>query len=249
MTSNLRIPVEREKKIPDIKAFMQTSFLDWRSMVSAVVFLGRCNFRCPYCHNKDLVLWPEKMANISFSDIKRCISSYEDWIDGVVISGGEPCISPSLPNLIKEFRHMGLKIKLDTNGSYPDVLEQLIRDDLLDYVAMDFKAPLNEFSYRRCSGVWTDIKAIGKSLDLLLEGNVDYEFRVTICPGLLEVEDIKSMGERIQGAKRFVLQSFVPQNTLDPSMTEGPPCAKETMEDMKRALSPYVENCFVISAF
>jgi pyruvate formate lyase activating enzyme len=248
MTLNPHNPVKSTKKIPAIKAFIQTSFLDWRSQICSVVFLGRCNFRCPYCHNRDLVLWPQKLSNLRIQDIRDCISSYEGWLDGVVISGGEPCLNPDLPHLIDEFRNLGLKIKLDTNGSRPELLKQIIRDGLIDYVAMDFKAPLNEFSYRRCTGVWTDVKAIGKSLDLLLKGNVDYEFRVTICPGLLDLEDIKYMGERIEGAKRFVLQNFVPQNTLDASMSELVPYNMEKLEKMKQVISHNVEECLIISS-
>ena len=216
-------------------------------MISCVIFLGTCNFRCPYCHNKDLVLWPNQLDSISLGDIRHYVSSYSDWLDGIVISGGEPCLHSGLPNLIEEFRRMGMKIKLDTNGTRPALLKQLIRNGLLDYVAMDFKAPLNEFSYRRCSGVWTDIRAIGQSIDLLLKGQIDYEFRVTICPGLLSIEDIESMCERIQGAKRFVLQGFVPQNTLDPAMIERMPYTTEKMEAMQKMASSYVEECLIKS--
>jgi pyruvate formate lyase activating enzyme len=188
------------------------------------------------------------LSDLPLQDIRDCISSYGDWLDGVVISGGEPCLNPELPHLIDEFRNLGLKIKIDTNGSRPELLKQIIRDGLVDYVAMDFKAPLNEFSYRRCSGVWTDIKAISRSLDLLLAGNVDYEFRVTICPGLLDIEDIKYMGERIEGAKRLVLQNFVPQNTLETSMSELVPYTREKLEKMKQVISHNVEECLIISS-
>ena len=193
------------------------------------------------------MLWPNQLDSISFTKIRNHISAYSDWLDGVVISGGEPCIHSGLPNLIEEFRRTGFKIKLDTNGSRPAVLKQLIRNGLVDYIAMDFKAPLNEFSYRRCSGVWSDIRAIGQSIDLLLEGQIDYEFRVTICPGLLEIEDIQAMSERIQGAKRFILQSFVPQNTLDPDMMERMPYPKEKMESMKQIASLHVKESIFIS--
>lgn len=249
MTLSLHNPVKKANKIPAIKAFIQTSFLDWRSQICSVVFLGRCNFRCPYCHNRDLVLWPQKLPDLPLQDIRDFLSSHGDWLDGIVISGGEPCLDQDLPNLINEFRNLGLKIKLDTNGSQPEHLKRIIKDGLVDYVAMDFKAPLNEFSYRRCTGVWTDVKAIGQSLDLLLEGNVDYEFRVTVCPGLLDVEDIKHMGESIDGAERFVLQNFVPQNTLDISMSELAPFTMEKLEKMKQVISHNVKECLIISSY
>ena len=247
MKLNLHTSAKRTKKIPAIKAFIQTSFLDWRSQICSVVFLGGCNFRCPYCHNRDLVLCPQKLSDIPLQDIRDCISSYKDWLDGVVISGGEPCLNPELPDLIYEFRNLGLKIKLDTNGSRPELLKQVINDGLVDYVAMDFKAPLNEFSYRRCTGVWTDVRAIGKSLDILLTEDVDYEFRVTVCPDLLDLKDIEYMGERIEGAKRFVLQNFVPQNTLETSMNEIVPYTSEKLEKMKEIISHNVKECLIIS--
>ena len=125
MTSNLHNPVKKANKIPAIKAFIQTSFLDWRSQICSVVFLGRCNFRCPYCHNKDIVLWPQKLPDLPLQDIRDFISSHGEWLDGIVISGGEPCLDQDLPNLINEFRNLGLKIKLDTNGSQPELLNQL----------------------------------------------------------------------------------------------------------------------------
>lgn len=195
------------------------------------------------------MLWPQKLPDLPLQDIRDFLSSHGDWLDGIVISGGEPCLDQDLPNLINEFRNLGLKIKLDTNGSQPEHLKRIIKDGLVDYVAMDFKAPLNEFSYRRCTGVWTDVKAIGQSLDLLLEGNVDYEFRVTVCPGLLDVEDIKHMGESIDGAERFVLQNFVPQNTLDISMSELAPFTMEKLEKMKQVISHNVKECLIISSY
>lgn len=187
------------------------------------------------------------LSTTPLSDVLDCISSHEGWLDGIVISGGEPCLNPGLPDFIKGFRKAGLQTKIDTNGSNPKLLARLIHEGIVDYVAMDFKAPLNEFIYRRCTGVWTDIGAIGQSLDLLLKGAVDYEFRVTVCPGLLDVEDIVSMAKRIKDAKRFVLQNFVAQNTLDPSYSKIAPYPMEKLEEMKNAASVYVKDCMVIS--
>jgi len=246
MMSNLGTTANKEGEFPAIKAVIQASFIDWRGMISSVIFLGACNFRCPYCHNSDLVLWPERLVTFPLDEVRDYLSTYESWMDGVVISGGEPCINPGLPALIVELRSLGLKIKLDTNGSRPDVLERLIQDGMLDYVAMDFKAPLNEFSYRRCAGVWTDVTAIGRSIDLLRAGAVDYEFRVTICPGLLDTKDLISMGERIRSARRFVLQGFVPQNTLDSSLAERVPYSMEKLDEMRHAVAPFVEECILI---
>ncbi|MGA1844380.1 MAG: anaerobic ribonucleoside-triphosphate reductase activating protein [bacterium] len=246
MISNPGTTANRGGELPAIKAVIQASFLDWRGMISSVVFLGACNFRCPYCHNSDLVLCPERLVTFPLDEVRDYLNTYENWLDGVVISGGEPCINSGLPALIAELRALGLKIKLDTNGSRPEVLEQLIQDGMLDYVAMDFKAPLNEFSYRRCTGVWTDVTAIGRSIDLLRAGAIDYEFRVTICPGLLDTNDLLSMGERIQGARRFTLQGFAPHNTLDSSFAGRVPYSNEKLDQMRHAVAPYVEECLLV---
>ncbi len=245
----LKEPVKKIQKKLAIKSFLKTSLLDWRGHICCVVFLGGCNFRCPYCHNKDIVLWPERLSDIPLSEILDYISTYQEWIDGVVISGGEPCINSELPMLCELLRKTGTKIKLDTNGSKPKLLDLLIHEGLLDYIAMDFKSPLNETSYRRCTGIWTDIESIKQTIDLLLKGSVDYELRVTVCPYLLNIEDIKNMGERIQGAKRLVLQNYLPQNTLESSFADIVPYPIEKLQEMKEVMSSYVQECLIISPY
>lgn len=244
--SNLKLSVKESQKKTIIKGFIKTSLLDWRGRISCVIFFGGCNFRCPYCHNKELVFSADELPTIPFYDIKEYIVSYNDWLDGVVISGGEPCLNEDLPFFCERIKKLGMQIKLDTNGSRPQILSQLIREGLIDYVAMDFKAPLNEFGYRRCTGVWPDIKSIGQSIELLLKEEIDYEFRVTVCNGLLNKDDIRSMGEIVKGAKRFVLQNFVPQNTLVPSFAHVLPFAHEKLEEMKDILHAYVQEILII---
>jgi len=240
-------------EISDIKGFINTSFLDWRGKISSIIFLANCNFRCPYCHNKDLVLCPQKIANIPLNKLEDKLRENADWIDGVVISGGEPTLHPQLKSLIKKIRNLGYKIKLDTNGSKPAVLHELIEEKLIDYIAMDFKAPLAADLYARCSGInmmdmMDMISAIRCSILLLMKEKIEYEFRVTIYPGVLKKEHILAMAKEIKGARKFILQNFRPGLTLDPKLEKLEPCKKDDLNDMKNLIAPFVRECMVISS-
>ncbi|MGA1824685.1 MAG: anaerobic ribonucleoside-triphosphate reductase activating protein [bacterium] len=232
----------------NIKAIINTSFLDWHGYICTVLFLGGCNFRCPYCHNKDLVMWPQKIKNIPFDEVQRIIMKNPGWIDGVVITGGEPTLDAQLIPLITKIREMDLLVKLDTNGSNPDILEGIIKKKLVTYIAMDLKAPLEHNAYSRCIGITPPpLSKIKQSVQLLLQNNVDYEFRVTICPTLLDKQDILSMARTIKGARRFTLQNFRAHNTLDPAFENLTSYSKTELENFKRLIMPYVQECSVIS--
>ncbi|MBU2547522.1 MAG: anaerobic ribonucleoside-triphosphate reductase activating protein, partial [Proteobacteria bacterium] len=133
----------------DIKGFLETSFIDWPGQVASVLFLAGCNFRCPFCHNHGLVLRPDDYPGLSWNSIRDRLARFPGWIDGVVITGGEPTLSPGLADLAREIKDMGFQVKLDTNGGRPEVLAGLIEADLLDHVAMDVKGPLDDVSYAR----------------------------------------------------------------------------------------------------
>src|SRR4030042_5009047 len=163
-----------------IKGFLETSFVDWPGKVAAVLFLPRCNLRCPFCHNHSLVENPEGYEDIPLTYIMARLAELGGWVDGWWISGGEPTIHPLLPSLIAEIKAMGLAVKLDTNGTRPRVLQALIEEGLVDCVAMDVKAPLNETSYARAAGIAVDLAAIQESISLLKQGKVEYYFRTTV---------------------------------------------------------------------
>lgn len=202
--------------LPPIKGFLETSFIDWPGKLCAILFLGGCNFRCPFCHNHPLVLAPETMEAIPFTEILYRLAARKNWLAGVCISGGEPTLSPGLPNLIAQLKAKGWAIKLDTNGSRPEVLEQLLADKLLDMVAMDVKAPLVQEKYERCTGCQVDLTAIQKSINLLQHSTIPHEFRMTIAPGLHTEEDILVWGQQFDRSRsRLTLQNFNPRSTLD----------------------------------
>jgi pyruvate formate lyase activating enzyme len=218
----------------EIKGFLETSFLDWPGKLCSVIFLPRCNFRCPYCHNHPLVFHPERYPSIPFEDILDRLHSFRDWIDGVCITGGEPTLQVDLPLLIREIKRNGFLVKLDTNGSNPQVLEDLLRAEEIDFVSMDVKAPLDPFSYRRSIGLSMDLDLILRSIEILKKGKVEYQFRMTVVPGLHREEDIKTLGDQLRVGQKFVLQNFNPENPLDPSLKEILPYDQKILTKMER---------------
>lgn len=225
-----------------IKGFIETSFLDWDGFISSVIFLPYCNFRCPFCQNWQLVDEPEKLDDVDWSVIERYLKAKKDWIDGVVITGGEPTVYPQLELLLKELRRLGYKIKLDTNGYNPSLVENLVREKLLDYIAMDIKAPLDE-RYETASGIkGLELDRLRESIRFLLDGEVDYEFRTTLVPTLITAEEIKDIGEAIRGARRWVLQDYQPEPAKEETYRHLEPYRREEVEFFLSIGKKYVER-------
>ena len=202
--------------LPPIKGFLETSFIDWPGKLCAILFVGGCNFRCPFCHNHPLVLAPEGMETIPFEEIMSRLAARKNWLAGICISGGEPTLSPGLPVMIARLKAEGWAIKLDTNGSRPEVLAQMLGDNLLAMVAMDVKTVLVQDKYERCAGGPVDLGAIRKSIDLLHHSGIPHEFRMTIAPGLHTEEDIVVWVQQFDRSRsRLTLQNFNPRTTLD----------------------------------
>lgn len=218
----------------EIKGFLETSFLDWPGRICSVLFLPYCNFRCPYCHNHPLVFYPEQYLSIPLEEILTRLHSFEGWIDGVCITGGEPTLHAYLPFLIREIKRDGFLVKLDTNGSNPEMLEKLITAGEIDFVSMDVKAPLDPFSYRRSIGLSIDLDPILRSIEILKRGRVEYEFRMTVVPCLHRKEDISTLGNQLRAGRRFVLQNFNPENPLDPSLKDILPYDPKVLKEMER---------------
>ncbi|OGQ86922.1 MAG: anaerobic ribonucleoside-triphosphate reductase activating protein [Deltaproteobacteria bacterium RIFOXYD12_FULL_56_24] len=202
--------------LPQIKGFLETSFIDWPGKLCAILFVGGCNFRCPFCHNHPLVLAPEGLETIPFAEIMGRLATRKNWLAGVCISGGEPTLSPGLPVMIAKLKAEGWAIKLDTNGSRPEMLAQLLANNLLDMVAMDVKTVLVQDKYERCAGGPVDLGAIQKSIDLLSNSDIPHEFRMTIAPGLHTEEDIVVWNHQFDRSRSsLTLQNFNPLTTLD----------------------------------
>jgi pyruvate formate lyase activating enzyme len=225
----------------DIRGFLETSLIDWDGKISSVIFLPGCNMRCPFCHNAPLLFEPEKLKKFELKDIKQYLIDHKNWIDAVVISGGEPTIHGDLEALIKEIKDLGFLIKLDTNGTDPKMLKDLLVKGLIDYVAMDVKGPLNE-SYKKSAGAEVDLGDIRQSVDLLKNSGVEYELRTTVVPGFHTKEDVAEMAKQLSGSKKLVLQQFEPANCLDDSLREVKPYEKEKLIKMVDAAKQYIPN-------
>ena len=223
-----------------VKGWVKSSLLDYPGKIAASLFCGGCNFRCPHCHNADLVLHHDQQPDVAPDQIEDFLSQRHGLLDGVVISGGEPTLQPDLPTFAGQIREMGFLVKLDTNGYRPDVLEVMLDAGLVDYVAMDIKAPL--IKYDQAAGVSVDTGRIERSMALLRRGQVDYEFRTTVVPGLLSEEDILEIARLVSGVPRFCLQQFVPHNTLDPQMTKCVPYLPERVRAMIDLVEPWVDE-------
>jgi pyruvate formate lyase activating enzyme len=229
---------------PPIKGFIENTLLDWEGALASVVFLPGCNLRCGYCHAAHLMESLPSDESIPVESVLLNLRRQRGWVDGVVISGGEPTLHRNLIQLASAFKAEGIGVKLDTNGTRPHVLKQLLDSGLLDYVAMDLKAPLDG-RYERIAGVPVDLDAIRGSISLLLGGDVPYEFRTTVCPRDLNADDIEEMAETITGARLYYLQAFRPLHCLDRSLEDVKPYNPEEMRDLCRTAAPHVQRCMV----
>lgn len=205
----------------DIKGFLEVSFLDWPGKVCAVLFLPYCNLRCPFCHNGDLVLHPERLDALPWSYVEKRLTALKPWLDGVCVTGGEPTLHADLPEVLDKIRRLGLRIKLDSNGTRPEVLENLVAKGLVDYLAMDLKAPLEAEVYRQCAGVPVSLTAIRRSMALILGGKVEGEFRTTVVPRWHTPAVLARMAQELGPFPRWTRQTFDPRRALDPALRSG----------------------------
>lgn len=207
-----------------INGVLETSFLDWPGRICAVLFFGGCNLRCPFCHNHPLVLKPDRLESYQVDEVCRRLARFKKWLGGICVSGGEPTLNPELPEILRELQGQGWKIKLDTNGTRPDVLAQLLDERLLDMVAMDVKTVFDQEKYGRCAGTRVDLEAIRASVGLLQNCGVAHEFRMTILPLLHSEEDVTRWARELRGgtATKLKLQNFNSRTTLDPELSRQP---------------------------
>jgi pyruvate formate lyase activating enzyme len=197
----------------NIQGLQKTTLLDYPGKIAATVFTGGCNFRCPFCHNASLVLNDRNAQDISEEVFFDLLAKRKGLLDGVCISGGEPLLQREIGRFISEIKSLGFLVKLDTNGSFPSKLKELVGDGLIDYVAMDIKN--SPTGYARTAGTTEDILPdVRQSVTFLLAGHVDYEFRTTVVKGFHSKEDFAAIGEWIQGARRYFLQNFVDSGDL-----------------------------------
>ncbi len=202
-----------------IGGFQKLSLLDYPKKLCATIWTVGCNFRCGYCHNANLVL-PEKIQKLDEIP-EHLIFSYlikrRSFLDGVVITGGEPTLHNDLPDFLKKIKNLGYLVKLDTNGSNPSLLRVLIQDKLVDYIAMDVKAPIEMRSYTAVCGVNISnlVDVIDESITIISHSSIDYEFRTTLVPTLHSNDDIMEIVRRLEKTKLLIFQKFEPSFTLN----------------------------------
>lgn len=220
-----------------IDGLQKMTLLDFPGKVACTVFTGGCNFRCPFCHNALLVTELPENPDYSIEEIFSFLKKRCGLLDGVAITGGEPLMNPDIADFIRQVRDLGYSVKLDTNGSYPERLKNIVGEGLVDYVAMDIKNCKEK--YAETIGLKScDLSRIEESVDFLKSGTVDYEFRTTIVNEFHTVEDIRNAAEWIKGAKSYFLQNFVDSgNLIDGSVTG---VGKQTMLEMQKAAADFV---------
>jgi pyruvate formate lyase activating enzyme len=228
-----------------IKGFQKFSLIDYPGKVSAIVFTFGCNFRCPFCHNRELVIASEEGASIPEEEIFSHLEKRRGMLEGLVITGGEPLLQGDLPQFLAKVKEMGLAVKLDTNGSHPKLLQGVVDRGLVDFVAMDIKAPLGK-QYQQATGSDCSGKEVFKSAQILIREGVDFELRTTVIPRLHKEEDLIAMARQISklipssASLKWSLQQFRPQNCLNPSFNNAKPYSEKELEGILVAVRKFI---------
>lgn len=227
-----------------IGGLQKTSLIDFPGKVSCVCFLSGCNFQCPYCHNPDLVHHPGH-AFLDEDSFLAFIKERQGFLDGVVISGGEPTLQTDLPGFLSRIKREGYAVKLDTNGSYPRVIHELMKKKLVDYVAMDLKTAPS--LYPQLIKQELDPECIGSSIKLIMASGIAYEFRTTCVRPFVDAETVETIVRLIQGCSLYVLQTFRQTRVLDPGFFENRKAGydQDEMMELKAVAEPWVKTCIV----
>ena len=227
-----------------IGGLQKLTLIDYPGKIAATVFTIGCNFFCPFCHNPELVD-PEKIKKqpvIPENFFFDFLESRKGMLEGVCITGGEPALHQDLPEFIKKIKNFGFSVKLDTNGSNPEIIENLIREKLVDYLAMDIKGPLEK--YQEITKREIDFGKIKKSVELI-KNFPEYEFRTTVLPRFHKKEDIINIAEWLKGSKNYFLQQFRPGKTLDSSFEKEKAYSSEELAEICQLIQPYFDYCGV----
>ncbi len=216
---------------------------DFPGFIASTVFLGGCNFRCPYCHNAELVLRPERLADIPMDFFLAYLDSRQGWLEGICVTGGEPLLADEIESFLTVIKQRGLLIKLDTNGSRPDRLEGLLAAGLVDRLAMDVKAPLER--YREVTGAKVGADDIARSASIVRDSGLPYLFRTTIVPGLIGIEDIEAIGRWLEGAAVYQVQQFSPVGTLNAEYRRIKPYSRDEVKRLADAARPFFKKVLI----
>ncbi len=217
--------------------FEKASLLDYPNKISIVVFLYGCNLRCPYCHNPELVIEKYDVSKvISEKQVLNFLRKRQGKLDGVVITGGEPLLHKELLDFVKKIKKLGFLVKLDSNGLLPSTLNKFIKSGYIDYVAMDVKYPLVGYLKE------TDRKNIEKSIDILRNSDVEYEFRTTYVKGIHNNDSVEEICKMINGAKRYFIQNFREGKSIDSSLNSENSFTQKELKEFKKIAKKYIKD-------
>ncbi len=238
--------ISKSQSLPEIKGFIKNTLIEWDGFLSSEVFLPNCNFRCPFCHSYKLFQSPGEIPSVKWEEVISYMTEKNQWVDGLVICGGEPLMDKDIVSCLRMLKSEGIKVKVDTNGYFPDVLKKILEEKLAAYVAMDVKAPLNNADYGAAAGIRDiDVSRIRDSIDIIMKFSSDYEFRTTACPLFVNEKNIEDIALAIKGAKKYSIQQFNPENCLSAELRAIKPYVKEYIEKMRETAVKYVKRCVI----
>ena len=223
----------------------KSTLLDYPGEVGSTLFVFGCNFRCPYCHNPELVCNSSNLSPIDWDEIFTYLQKRKNVLGGVCITGGEPLLQRDLPDVIKQIHFLGLKVKIDTNGTRPDMLEKLD----LDFIAMDIKTSLSKYHLIGYTGKDDLPQLVKKSIDWIINSNIPHEFRTTVAPNIVTIDDIKNITHLIKGANKYILAQFRPLNTLNPDWGKVEPYSISVLNEMKKIVQDAGINCEIRAGY
>jgi pyruvate formate lyase activating enzyme len=223
-----------------IAGLQKLTLIDYPGKVACTVFTKGCNLRCPYCHNPELIE-PQGSENLMpEEDFLDFLKTRKNFLDGVCITGGEPALQTDLEDFVSKVKELGFLVKVDTNGTRPDVLSNLISGPLVDYVAMDIKTSLGKYSSDL--GFKGSTARLTESIDMIMGSSLEHEFRTTVVPGLVEKEELQEIARMIKGSERYFIQNFRPGYVLDPRLSELKGYSQPVLEKFKTTMEDYIEN-------
>lgn len=224
-----------------ISGVQKTSLIDYPGKIVSIIFTQGCNFKCPYCHNSELIPMKSKDHEYFSSDyIFNLLNNRKKLIDGISITGGEPTLQKDLYDFINKIKEINLKVKLDTNGSNPDMLKKLIENKLIDYIAMDIKGPLDK--YKKITFKQLNIGKIIDSISLIQSSKINYEFRTTVVPEIHKEKDIKKIAILLKGSEKYFIQNFKANNTYNPNFMRIDGFPPDKLEEFKKITSQYIKK-------
>lgn len=228
-----------------IAGLQKTTLLDFPGEVASTVFTYGCNLRCPYCHNPELVTEAKNIQKIELDELFKFLHKRKNVLGGVCITGGEPLLYDDLGVVIDKIKQIGLKVKVDTNGSLPEKLKKIHPD----YIAMDIKTSLEKYSLLNYTGKGDLSKKLTDSITYIIKSGIPHEFRTTVAPGIIDIDDIKKIIPLIKGADKYYLAQFRPKNTLDPEWAEREPYDDQVLEDMKQIIIEAGIDCEIRTGY